>query len=312
MIGAIDLGGTKVALGVADDDGRLVASTRFATRPERGPEAIVAEMAQGLAALAPGASLSAIGVGSVGPLDLETGTILSPPNFPGWARVPLSAMLEAATGAPVSVDNDANAAALAEYRFGAGQGARCLVYATISTGIGGGVVIDGRLRHGLGGGAGEFGHQTILPDGPLCGCGNRGCLEALASGTAIARRARELNSPRMLALAGGPEDLHAGHVAQAAAEGDPAAAALWRETIEFLAIGLGNVVTTLAPDLVVLGGGVTAVGEALFAPLRERLAARVRMLPVDRLALRPSALGAEVGLYGAIAVALEARARQRA
>ncbi|HEY9723520.1 MAG TPA: ROK family protein [Oscillatoriaceae cyanobacterium] len=306
MIGAIDLGGTKVALGVADDDGRLLASTRFATRPERGPEAVVAEMAEQLMRLAEGQPLGRVGVGSVGPLDLESGTILSPPNFPGWARVPLRKMLTEALGVPVVVDNDANVAALAEYRFGAGQGARSLVYATISTGIGGGLVIEGRLLRGLGGGAGEFGHQTLEPDGPLCGCGNFGCLEALASGTAIARAARETDSARLLELAGDWDSLHAGHVAQAAAEGDPAVARVWRQAIDYLALGLGNVITTIAPDVLVLGGGVSAIGEPLVAALREALAVRVHMVPIERLAIRLSALGGDVGLYGAVALALDA------
>lgn len=313
MIGAIDIGGTKIALALATPEGRLVAQDRFPTEPGRGAQAVIDELIVTLRCLADrhGAVLTTLGVGSVGPLDLSTGTMLSPPNFPGWARVPIKAPLEAAFQVPVAVDNDANAAALGEYRLGAGKGARCMVYATLSTGIGGGIVLDGKLLHGVGGGAGEFGHQTIVPDGPACGCGNRGCFEAVASGPAIARRARQLASagqaPLMLALAGGdPEALHAGHVAQAAWEGEATAMTLWSETVELMAIGLGNVITTLAPDRLVLGGGVAQVGEALFMPLRAALERRVRMVPMDGVSVVPAAHGAEAGLYGAVALALEA------
>lgn len=305
-VGAIDVGGTKIALGVADEDGRLLASERFPTLPERGPDAVIAEAVERLKALAGGEALGAIGVGCAGPLDLDEGLVLSPPNLPGWDRVPLKATLEAAFGVPVALDNDANAAALAEFRLGAGRGASIMVYATISTGIGGGIVVNGQLLHGLAGAAGEFGHQTVRPDGPACGCGNRGCLEALASGTAIVARAREAvaagQSPALAAI----PDLHAGHVAQAAADGDPAAKTIWYAAVEALALGLGNVITTLAPDRVVLGGGVTAAGELLLTPLRAKLAKHVRMLPIERVDLRIAEFQGDAGLMGAIAVALSA------
>jgi glucokinase len=188
-----------------------------------------------------------------------------------------------------------------------------MVYATLSTGIGGGIVIDGQLLHGVGGGAGEFGHQTIVPEGPLCGCGNYGCLEAVASGTAIAREARQLaqagQAPLLLALAGGnAEAIHAGHVVQAAAEGEKTAAALWAQTVEYLAIGIGNVISTVAPNRVVLGGGVAQTGDALLVPLRAALARRVRMVPMGQVEVVLAAHGAETGLYGAIALALDATA----
>jgi glucokinase len=312
VIGAIDIGGTKIAVALATPAGRLVAQDRFPTKPARGADAVIGEAIASLRGLADrhGAILTTVGVGSVGPLDLATGTIMSPPNFPGWTRVPLKQPLEAAFRVPVVVDNDANAAALGEYRLGAGRGASCMVYATLSTGIGGGVVLNGKLWHGVGGGAGEFGHQTIVPEGPVCGCGNHGCLEAVASGTAIARQARVLalsgQAPLLLALAGGDaEAIHAGHVVQAATEGERTAAEIWAQTVEYLAIGLGNVVSTLAPDKLVLGGGVAQVGDALLVPLREALARRVRMVPMDQVAIVPAAHGAETGLYGAVALALD-------
>lgn len=309
MIAAIDIGGTKIGIGLATPDGRLVAQDRFATHPERGPMVVIGQLIERLRLFAAEhqAELTAVGVGSVGPLDIEKGEIHEPPNFPGWQHVPIRAKLEQAFRVPVVVDNDANAAALAEYRFGAGRGATIMVYATISTGIGGGLVVNGALLHGLGGGAGEFGHATIRPDGPLCGCGNRGCLEALASGTAIVKRALEGRSDgrarAILDLAGSAEALHAGHVAEAAEAGDPFASLIWAEAIEALAIGLGNVVTTLAPDKLILGGGVANAGDRLLEPLKAAMATRVRMVPVDRLELRIAEHLHAAGLMGAVALA---------
>ncbi|MDB5096654.1 MAG: glucokinase [Cyanobacteria bacterium RYN_339] len=311
MIGAVDVGGTKIVVGVADQDGRLLAQDRFATLPERGPNVVIGEVIAMLNALArgQGEALTAVGVGCVGPLDLPNGAIMNPPNFPGWSYVPLRQPLEKALGVPVRLDNDANAAALAEYRLGAGRGAEIMVYTTISTGIGGGIVVDGRLLHGVGGGAGEFGHQTIRADGPRCGCGNRGCLEVLASGTAIvaaAKRAIADGRGAGILEQAGPAGLHAGHVAHAAAAGDAAAVEIWGQAVEALAIGLGNVVTTLAPDRLVLGGGVAQTGDLLLLPLREALARHVRMVPVDRVDIRIAEHVAEAGIYGAIAVGLQA------
>lgn len=314
LVGAIDVGGTKIGVGVASRDGRLLAHDRFPTLPERGPDVVIGETIARLNALAreQGEPLGVVGVGCVGPLDLAGGVIMNPPNFPGWSYVPLKATLERALGVPVQMDNDANAAALAEYTLGAGRGASVMVYVTVSTGIGGGIVVDGKLLHGVGGGAGELGHQTIRPDGPLCGCGNRGCLEILASGTAIVARARRVvaegHGKAMLAAAREEGvELHAGHVALAAGRGDAAASEIWNDAVENLALGLGNVITTLAPDRLVIGGGVSLAGERLLAPLREHLARHVRMVPIDQVDVRVAEQAAQTGLYGAIAVGLAAR-----
>ncbi|MCL5962630.1 MAG: ROK family protein, partial [Chloroflexi bacterium] len=177
-----------MAVAVADLDGHILASRRFPTQAAQGPQTIIRRIireVEDLVSQTGGKPMGAVGVGCGGPLDPASGVILSPPNLPGWDQIPLGEMLSQALQAPVYVDNDANAAALGEYRFGAGAGREVFVYMTISTGIGGGIVIDGSLLHGVGAGAGEIGHQTVLPNGPLCNCGNRGCLEALASGTPI-------------------------------------------------------------------------------------------------------------------------------
>src|SRR5437763_7503791 len=166
-----------------------------------------------------GSRLAAVGVGCGGPLDRRRGLILSPPNLPGWDEFPVVALLEERLGVPVLLDNDANAAALGEHRYGAGRGLRHLVYITISTGIGGGVIVRGELVHGVHDGAGEVGHMTVLPEGPACGCGARGCLEALCSGTSIARRARERLAAGSLSSLGEGE-ITAQAVAEAARRGD--------------------------------------------------------------------------------------------
>lgn len=307
--GAVDVGGTKIAVGIADAEGQLVASESFPTAPERGSEVVIAEIAGRLRALAGVEVLTAVGIACVGPLDLATGEVVNAPNLQGWGRVPIVAMLRDMLCVPVVIDNDANLAALAEYRHGAGQGARVLLYVTVSTGIGGGIVIDGKLLRGLGGAAGELGHQTLRPDGPACGCGNTGCLEALASGTAISREARSAiaanRGAMLLALAGSAEALHAGHVAQAALHGDQAATAIWDAAMQDLAIGLGNVITVLAPDRLVIGGGVAQAGDQLLAPLRAGLARHVKMVPLAGLDIRLADLGPEVGLVGAAALAAE-------
>ncbi len=305
----IDIGGTKIAVAVADLQGRIMAKGRFPTQVEAEPRAIIEKIVrqtEDMVAQCGGRPVAAVGVGCGGPLDPASGVILSPPNLPGWDRIPLGDMLAAAFKAPVSVDNDANAAALGEYRFGAGMGCRVFVYVTVSTGIGGGVVIDGKLLHGVGAGAGEIGHQTILPDGPLCNCGNRGCLEALASGTAIARRMRErLREKGRRTLMGADVDaITSEGVARAAIAKDPLAAEVWRETVEFLGIGLANAITMLAPEVVVIGGGVAKTGDALFGPVREEVKRRVFLVPMSGVSIVPSKLGDDVGVIGAVTLAM--------
>lgn len=295
----IDVGGTKTALVLADAAGTRLGASRFETRPERGPEAWLAELLDHARRLAGEAPLEAVGVASAGPLDLESGAMAHPPNFPGWGIVPLARPLREALGAPVALDNDANAAALAEARHGAGRGASGVLYVTISTGLGAGIVLNGRVWRGLGAGAGEIGHLLIdpRPEAPLCGCGNRGCLEAIASGTGIAKRMAE-------ALGPGAEAPTSADVLARARAGDPVAAGVWEETLQALAVGLGGAITTLAPDALVLGGGVAVgAGEPLLAALRPRLEQRARLVPVARMRLALAELGGEAGLVGALALA---------
>ncbi len=303
LLGGIDIGGTKIAVGVSDADGGLLASRRVPTADPEGPANALARALLALRECVPeGGQLGAVGVASCGPLDSKTGVILTPPNLPDWHGLPLVQVLEAELGIPVALENDCNAAALGEHRFGAGQGVDDLLYVTLSTGIGSGLILGGRLHRGLRDSAGEIGHQTVDPRGAQCPCGNHGCLELLAGGPAIARRAREaLASGRASSLA---PDCEAAQVIAAAGEGDPLAHEVWVETLEWLSIGLGNAITTLAPQRVLIGGGVSAAGEdLLFEPLRERLRRRVRLVPVEQVEIMPAANPLDACLIGALAIA---------
>lgn len=321
VVAAIDIGGTKIALGLADLGGRALPFHRLPTRVEIGPHRIIEEAAGELEKMAEGrgARITAVGVGCGGPLDRRRGMILSPTNLPGWDELPIVKLLEERFGVPVLLDNDANAAALAEQEYGAGRGVRNLVYITISTGIGGGIIVNGELVHGVGDGAGEVGHMVVAPEsGPLCGCGARGCLEAICSGTSIARRAQEriaqgatdtlLLTPDSSGR--GPGSITAQAVAEAARRGDPLAREVWDETIHYLALGISNIITMLAPEAIILGGGVSTAGEQLLAPLRERLRESVKMVPIEGVKILQAALGGDSGVYGALLLGLRAHARQ--
>lgn len=308
---AIDIGGTKLAAGVVDAGGRILARGEVPTIAAEGPTRVL-ERIVGLGKDLLGRSAVSvdaarrIGVGCAGPVDRLAGLVLDPPNLPGWTRVALVDHLQQAFGLPVILENDANAAALGEFRYGAGKGTRSLVYLTVSTGIGGGIVLDGKIWHGLNDAAGEIGHMTIAPDGPLCGCGNHGCLEAFASGPSIARRAREaLAGGRPTRLRGVPS-LTAADVVRLAREGDEVACEVWEETVRYLSLGVAAAITILAPERVVIGGGVTEAGEFLFEPLRREVRSRVKLVPMESIPILPAGLGRDVGILGAAAVALDA------
>jgi len=214
--------------------------------------------------------------------------------------------IQRSLGLPTVLENDANAAGLGEFRYGAGKGARSIVYMTVSTGIGGGIILDGKVWHGLKDAAGEVGHMTVCPDGPVCGCGNRGCLEAMSSGPSIARRAREaVAAGRQTRLSELSKPTSA-DVVRLAQDGDSVAAEVWEEAVKYLGIGVAAVITILAPERVVIGGGVTKAGDALFQPLRERVRQRLKLVPVESVPILPAALGPDVGILGAAAVALDA------
>ncbi|MCL6647672.1 MAG: ROK family protein [Chloroflexi bacterium] len=302
MLLAMDLGGTWCRVACFERLGeRLRAVRRLPTRPERGFFPLLEELVAASRALLGGMVPTGVGVAAPGPLDPKRGVLLRLPNLPQWPEaLPLAELLAERLGAPTRVDNDANLAALGEHRFGAGRGVDHLVYLTVSTGIGGGIISGGRLLHGVHGFAGEVGHQVILPDGPPCGCGGRGCLEVLASGTAIVRRAQAAGLPAdRLAEEG------AAAVFAAAAAGDPRAQEVIAGATRALGLGVVNLLHVFDPALVVLGGGVTQAGEALFGPVRA-VVASLAMPGFRETPILPAALGDEAGLYGAAVVAAEA------
>jgi glucokinase len=310
----VDLGGTKIYTALALPAGELLAEVVAPTGADGGLEQVLAKIVATVrdvtSQAGPDLTVRALGIGAPGPLDAETGLVYFAPNL-GWHNVPLKDLLQKALGLPVGVDNDANLAALGEQVFGAGRGVRSMVYITVSTGVGGGLILDGRIYHGAGGGAGEIGHTTIDPGGPVCGCGNRGCLEVLASGTAMARRAREIIAAggglNMLGATGGlPGKVTAKTVADAAAAGDPEALAILAEAGRALGIGVANVINLLNPELVVLGGGAMKAGPPLWQAMEEEVRRRALQASLARARLVPAWLGSRAGVLGAVALAARA------
>lgn len=306
---AIDIGGTKTAVGLVRRGGDLLCRGAFPTDPERGPENALREIERAFRAClsaageASGVEVRAVGLGAPGPIDTHAGTILSAPNLRPFWGFPLVDALRRITGVDVFLENDANAAALGEARFGAGRGVRNLVYLTLSTGVGSGAIVDGRLLSGEEGNAPELGHTTIDFNGRTCRCGLRGCLEAYASGTALVDRARALLSAGAASSLSGTTAFTAADVVTALERGDPVATRVWEEAMEALAAGVGNAINTFNPKRVVVGGGLTGVGERLFVELRSRVAQRAMPTIARNVEIVPAQLGQDVGILGAAAVA---------
>ncbi len=321
LVVGIDLGGTKISTGLVDSAGVIIAHDYRETRATEGQEAVIERMldAARLVMAQAGvnqAQVAAVGVVAPGPLDIEAGVVVAPPNLPGWGHVPLKQLIEEGLGIRTFLENDANAAALGEFRFGAGRGTEHMIYVTVSTGIGGGLILDGELYHGANGMAGEIGHTIVMPNGPLCGCGNRGCLEALASGTAITRQARERVARGVLTLiadlAGNdPERITAKLVAEAATRGDVEAQEILAEAMNYLGIGMANLVNLFNPQLIVIGGGLMNIGELLFGPVRRAIARHALPTLAQAVRVVPAELGADVGVLGAAAVAQSAASNSR-
>lgn len=319
LIGGVDIGGTKLAVGVSDAAGNLLAERRQPTHVERGPEAITADvisMLQDAAAEAarkaeaPSDRLAFLGVAAPGPLSQKQGVILNTPNMPGWDGFPLLNRLQTALDCPAALENDANAACLGEALFGAGRGKRFVAYFTVSTGVGGGFVENGRVFHGADGNAAEFGHHIIMPfNGALCGCGGYGHVESYCNGASIVRRAREAiaqgRATSLLDIAGSLDAITPKHLAEAAEGGDRMSLDIWEETGALLGVAVVNVIHMFNPDVVVLGGGITNVGDLLFAPLRRSVAARVMPDYRGSFTIEHATLGGQVGIRGAIGLALE-------
>lgn len=307
----VDIGGSNSVVAVADQSGSIFTHKQILTPNVLGPNLNIDMILTAACQIIQetGKSIDAIGIGCGGPLDRRTGTLHKVANLPGWDGICLTEIFEDITGAPAFLDNDATAAAMGEAAFGAGKGLANFVYLTVSTGIGGGIIINGKPYRGHGENAGEIGHTKIIPDGPPCKCGDRGCLETLASGTAIARIAKEGladNPDSILNDALNERDgLTARSVSVAAKKGDIYANKIWSDATYHLGLGVANVVNILNPELVVIGGGVANAGEMLFKPVTEVVNQRAMKALADDVKIAPSHHGDLIGVMGAIAVALE-------
>jgi glucokinase len=312
----VDLGGTNIVCGAMPEDGsRQIAIRSQPTFAEQGADTVVdriAQMVEDVIAItmaetgAARGDFAGVGIGAPGPLDRERGLVIVAPNL-GWKDFPLRDHLAAHVGLPATLDNDANCATLGEWWVGAARGGRHVVGLTIGTGIGGGLILNGQLYHGASDVAGEIGHTTIDSTGRRCKCGNYGCLEAYCSGPAIAERAREAlfgadDGVSILGrLAGGPERITAQTVYDAAQQGDPIARDVVRETARLLGAGIANLLNVFNPDVVVVAGGVTQAGDALFEPLRAEVRRRAFKPAVEACQIVPGELPGTAGVVGAVA-----------
>ena len=304
---AVDLGGTNIRVArFAAPEPPPIAIQKTPTLAAEGPEAVVGRMIALIEQMTrdSGGPLR-IGVGAPGPLDPGRGVVLEAPNLPGWIDFPLRDRLAGHFGCPVAVGNDANLAALGEWRFGAGRGARHMLYLTVGTGIGGGVIIDGRLLLGARGLGGELGHMTVDPNGPPCACGARGHLEAMACGPAIARAAAQrLAAGEASSLRDLPPPLTAEAIGRAAVEGDALARQVVAQAGQAIGLHLANLAHAFDPQVIVLGGGVSLIGPPLFEPLERALRAHIlHQHYLEGLAVLPAALGDDAGLVGAMVLA---------
>jgi glucokinase len=311
----VDLGGTNIVAGALAEDGigDVIALRSEPTRSDQGAEAVIDRIVRMIDTVivdtiaqtgARREDVIGIGVGAPGPLDRQRGIVVTTPNL-GWTNYPLRDAIAERARLPVRIDNDANCATLGEWWMGAAKGASNVIGMTIGTGIGGGVIIGGRLYHGSSDVAGEIGHATIDVTGRLCKCGNYGCLEAYASGPSIAARAREAVSgdadAMLLRMVGGdPDKITAATVYEAAKRGDDAALDVVRETSRFLGAGIANLLNIFNPEVVVIAGGVTQAGDTLFVPLRREVRKRAFKPAVDACVIVPGTLAA-AGVVGAVA-----------
>lgn len=307
----LDLGGTNIKAALVDGDGMLLARDSTETRAEEGPEAVLGRMARLARSLAEregaAARVAGLGVGSPGPLDSQRGVVVHTPNLPGWQEVRVTDALTGATGWRSILEGDANVAGFAEYRLGAGRGTRTMVLLTLGTGVGGAVVLDGELVRGVDDTGGHLGHICVDADGPECGCGARGCIEAFASAPNTVRRFREAAARGEASALADSEELTTEDIARAAAGGDALARSVLAETGRLLGVVLGSVANAINPEVAVVGGGLANAGELLFGPMREAVLAHSLPAPGRRLRLVPPALEEP----GAIGAALLARERLR-
>ncbi|MBR1425115.1 ROK family protein [bacterium] len=306
----IDVGGTNVKIALVDEKGKIIYSNSVPTYAKMGYEYTVNNIKQSIRDLMKETrtdekSIEAIGFDFPGQIDYKNGIVKLAPNIPGWVNVPIAKMIEDEFHIPTKIDNDVRCAALGELKFGAGKGCENFVCITVGTGIGSGLVINGKLVRGASNAAGEIGHIKLqMKDGPICGCGDTGCLEAFASGPSIVAMAQDYikggksTKFRELAAVDGGE-ITPYHVAKAAEEGDPVAKRIFEIMGEYIGIGLTSVINLLNPEKVIVGGGVAECGDLLLEPIRRTIKQRAMVVAGEAVQIVPAQLGNSAGVIGA-------------
>lgn len=305
----VDVGGTNVKIALIDKKGEILFSKTVPTRAEMGYEYTINNMKQSIRELVDEAkidknSLEGIGFGFPGQIDCDNGIVRILPNIPGWINVPIAEIMQKEFNVPVKVDNDVRCAALAELNYGAGVGCNNLICITVGTGIGSGLIVNGRLVRGASNAAGEIGHVKLsINDGPICGCGDTGCMEAYASGPAIVAMAKDYikggKSTKYREMTNTKSEITPAVVAQAAKEGDVVAQRIFTIMGEYIGTGLASVVNLLNPEKIVIGGGVADAGEILINPLKETLTKRAMPIQGAAVEIVPAQLGNTAGVIGA-------------
>jgi glucokinase len=310
LVLGIDLGGTDCKFGIVDAQGRIIHSSKSPTRAELGPEGVIDGMANHARNLLAIHKVKAVGVGVPGPMSSRLGVVFETPNLPGWINTPAQKMLEERLQLPVTLNNDANAAAYGEYWAGAAVGIEmeCMILFTLGTGVGGGIIMDGKLYVGPDDTAGELGHMCINFNGPKCGCGSHGCLEAYASATAIRREVKQALASGVKTSIhipeGAEEDFGAKVVYDAAIAGDEFAIDLFRRVGDALGVAAATVMNMLNPEMIVYGGALSNAGDFIFKPLKERAHANAFKQPAERAQIVKAKLGNDAGIIGAAGLAM--------
>lgn len=304
----VDLGGTNLRSAILTRSGALIDRTKRATIASEGHRQVIQRLIDDINAQRKGAEvrglrIDAVGVGAPGVIQADTGVVIKSPNFPDWNELPLKKELEQGVGIPVFVENDANAAAFGEHWRGAGKDVRSLIFITLGTGVGGGIILDGKIWHGADGMAGEVGHMTILPEGRKCGCGNRGCLEMYASSRGIVMSYREIRTREGATEV--PEGITSEIIYNAAREGERSALTVMELMGRSLGIGIANLINIFNPEMVVIGGGVREAWPLFIDAARREILQRAFAYPAERTKLVPSELGDDAGMVGAAAVAFD-------
>lgn len=285
----VDIGGTNIRLGIVDDKGKILYRKRFPTLKEQGKDEVITRLLKAIADVKKNSKypIRRIGIGCPGPLDSRKGIVLSPPNLPGWNKVPLKNIVQKRFNLPVVLENDANCFALGEKWRGAAKGCKDIVCLTLGTGIGGAIILNGALYTGKDGFGGELGHMSINFDGPKCGCGKRGCLEAYASATALVKRYK------------GKQNVTSEEIYKLALRGDRRAKKVLKETALYLGVAISNFVNAFNPEIVVLGGGLAKAGDSIFPEIR-RIVRKISLKPLLRnLKIVPAKLSEDAGIIGA-------------